>query len=354
MISNPKAKFPSHHAPPARQIYSTAASRERVPSAAPTSRDLAPHPQVLGARPPPGPARHTPCHGHPTAEFSPLPSAPANQPFPEAEVGELQVRAQGRTPPTPPRTGGLARRRTPRFAKLQKWTERLRGPLGTPSTFREERCDAAGAPRGGALGEATHDGLTPPSRPPAAAAPAAPGPAPGHPAPTARRRAPLFSRGPRRPAPSLAPVPGAPRAPLLGRAVPPSPSAPPPQRGPTPFPAAATSPQPAAPHRVSATAGGHAQAAAPARPATALRAARSRLLQPGTRRDIRARIPTPGLFLGVRPRPDRNSFFAARVRTARTPWCPSAGLASPFLSASSLSSLSRGPLLGPISPLGGS
>lgn len=96
--------------------------------------------------------------------------------------------------------------------------------------------------------------------------------------------------------------------------------------------------------RVSAPAGGRAHAAAPARPATALRAARSRLLQPGTRRDIRARIPTPGLFLGVRPRPDRNSFFAARVRTARAPRCPSAGLASPFLSASSLSSPSRSPL----------
>lgn len=95
--------------------------------------------------------------------------------------------------------------------------------------------------------------------------------------------------------------------------------------------------------RVSASAGGRAHAAAPARPATALRAARSRLLQPGTRRDIRARIPTPGLFLGVRPRPDRNSFFATRVRTVRTSWCSSAGLASPFLSASSLSSLSSSP-----------
>lgn len=61
----------------------------------------------------------------------------------------------------------------------------------------------------------------PPPRPPAAAAPAAPGPAPRHPAPTARRRAPPFSRGPRRPEPSLAPVPGAPRAPLLGRVAPP-------------------------------------------------------------------------------------------------------------------------------------
>lgn len=47
----------------------------------------------------------------------------------------------------------------------------------------------------------------------------------------------------------------------------------------------------------------------------ALSAARSRLLQPGTRRDIGARIPTPGLFLGDRPRPDRNSFLPPRVRT---------------------------------------
>lgn len=53
-------------------------------------------------------------------------------------------------------------------------------------------------------------------------------------------------------------------------------------------------------------------------PPPALRAARSRLLQPGTRRDIRARIPTPGLFLGDRPRPDRNSFLSARVRTSST------------------------------------
>lgn len=100
---------------------------------------------------------------------------------------------------------------------LEERTEWLRSPLGTPSTFREERGGAAGGPRGGAPREETHDGSggPPPPRPPP------PGLAPRHPAPTARGRAPPFSRGPRRPAPSLSPVPGAPRVPLLGLAAPP-------------------------------------------------------------------------------------------------------------------------------------
>lgn len=307
------------------------------PFCSPDSQDLFPAPAGARTRPPPGPGPDTqPNADIPTGEFDPLPPAPVNQPSPRSRSGGTLSATTG---PDAPRTGGLRSGETPRSATLEEWTEWLRGPLGTPSTFREERGGAAGGPRGGAHREAARD--SPPAGPRrrARSPPGSPQGTPPPPHGAAPLRSPEGPAAPRPASPRRPEPRGHPSSasqPLRG-------SAPHSQRGPTPFPAAATSPPPAAPHRVSATAGGRAHAAAPARPATALRAARSRLLQPGTRRDIRARIPTPGLFLGVRPRPGRNSFFAARVRTARTSWCPSAGLASPFLSASSLSSLPGSP-----------
>jgi hypothetical protein len=246
------------------------------------------------------------------------------------------VRPQGRTPPALA-VYGAGRPRDPR-----RWRN---GPSGSAAPWELRQLSGrSGAARLGAP-EVARTGrrlATVPPAGPRRRARSPPGSPQGTPPPP-HGAAPL--RSPEGPA---APRPASPRRPEprghpSSASQPLRGSAPHSQRGPTPFPAAATSPPPAAPHRVSATAGGRAHAAAPARPATALRAARSRLLQPGTRRDIRARIPTPGLFLGVRPRPGRNSFFAARVRTARTSWCPSAGLASPFLSASSLSSLPGSP-----------
>lgn len=67
-------------------------------------------------------------------------------------------------------------------------------------------------------------------------------------------------------------------------------------------------PSPRGPHRVSKPrAGVHTPQPGPA--ASTASPGDASLPQPGTRRDGRARIPTPGLFLGARPRPDRNSFL---------------------------------------------
>lgn len=360
MTSDPKAKFPSHHAPPAGREAGPFCNNPLLPETFPRTRRCS---EPAAARASPRQTTHTLPPTSPRQSSDPyLPPQRTNL-SPKHKWGNFKRdhRAAPSQTPRPARTGGLARGRTPRFAKLERWTEqRLRGPLGTPSTFREERCDAAGSPpppRWRAPGGGPRRSLpTAPrrrrrhrARSPRAR-PGAPRPHRAPPRPSVSPRAP--------PSPARAPRPASPRPPEprgrpssavpLPRPATPHPSAPhlsatrPPPQPPPPPPPHPRSPQP--PHRVSAPAGGRAHAAAPARPATALRAARSRLLQPGTRRDIRARIPTPGLFLGVRPRPDRNSFFAARVRTERAPRCPSAGLASPFLSASSLSSPSRSPL----------
>lgn len=186
------------------------------PFCSPDSQDLFPAPAGARTRPPPGPGPDTqPNADIPTGEFDPLPPAPVNQPSPRSRSGGTLSATTG---PDAPRTGGLRSGETPRSATLEEWTEWLRGPLGTPSTFREERGGAAGGPRGGAHREAARD--SPPRGPPPPR-PQPPGLAPGHPAPTARGRAPPLSRGPGRPTPSLAPAPGAARAPLLGLAAPP-------------------------------------------------------------------------------------------------------------------------------------
>lgn len=263
MTSDPKAKFPSHHAPPAGREAGPFCN-PLLPETFPRTRRCS---EPAAARASPRQTTHTLPPTSPRQSSDPyLPPQRTNL-SPKHKWGNFKRdhRAAPSQTPRPARTGGLARGRTPRFAKLEKWTEqRLRSPLGTPSTFREERCDAAGShpPPPEVARSGRRPATVPPHGPPAAAAtaPAAPGPAPGHPAPTARRRAPPFPRGPppfpgARPAPSLAPAPGAPRAPLLGGAAPPprnpAPQRPPSQRDPTPSPAAAaaatTSPQPTAP-----------------------------------------------------------------------------------------------------------
>lgn len=361
MTSDPKAKFPSHHAPPAGREAGPFCN-PLLPETFPRTRRCS---EPAAARASPRQTTHTLPPTSPRQSSDPyLPPQRTNL-SPKHKWGNFKRdhRAAPHLPDPAPRSHWRSSAREDPAVREAGEMDRAAAPRppGNSVNFQGGAVRRGGQPppppRGGALREAARDGPSP--RPPAAAttAPAAPGPAPGHPAPTARRRAPPFPRGPP-PSPARAPRPASPRPPEprgrpssavpLPRPATPHPSAPhlsatrPPPQPPPPPPPHPRSPQP--PHRVSAPAGGRAHAAAPARPATALRAARSRLLQPGTRRDIRARIPTPGLFLGVRPRPDRNSFFAARVRTARAPRCPSAGLASPFLSASSLSSPSRSPL----------
>ncbi|XP_028728694.1 vegetative cell wall protein gp1-like [Peromyscus leucopus] len=216
MTSDPKAKFPSHHAPPAGREAGPFCN-PLLPETFPRTRRCS---EPAAARASPRQTTHTLPPTSPRQSSDPyLPPQRTNL-SPKHKWGNFKRdhRAAPSQTPRPARTGGLARPRTPRFAKLEKWTEqRLRGPLGTPSTFREERCDPAGPPpphRGGALREAARDGPSP--RPPAAAAataPAAPGPARGTPPPP-RAAAPLrFPEGPPpRRAPRAQPRPG-PRSP---------------------------------------------------------------------------------------------------------------------------------------------
>lgn len=86
MTSNPKAKFPSHPAPPVRRDLPNC--KERVPSAAPSP--LSPHPQVLEPGHRPGqPQTHTLPPTSPRQSSDPyLPPQQTNLP-PEAEAGEL-------------------------------------------------------------------------------------------------------------------------------------------------------------------------------------------------------------------------------------------------------------------------
>lgn len=167
------------------------------------------------------------------------------------------------------------------------------GPQGTPSTFKEASSTTAPQPQTRcAPGEAPH---AEPARPslaqPARDTGQTPGPPSGHPAPTIAGASPLRAHparppraasphptlpaaarpGPRPPASRTPPspaVPGAPRAPLLGRAAH-RPSAPQPLPGPlaeTPPPlappASRTAPRRRGPHRVSGAAGERTHAAA--------------------------------------------------------------------------------------------
>lgn len=209
---------------------------------------------------------------------------------------------------------------------------RVSQPQGTPSTFKKATSTTAPSPtraahpgrllepspRGPACLHRPETPLRPPARPrgtppphPQAPRPAAPTrrdhptrPAAAHlgsgPVP-ARRHPVLASPEPR-------------RRPSRGRAAP-RPGAPQPRPGSlAETPAPQTRPcRPQSSPRLRRSCRAHTRRSPG--PPPALRAARSRLLQPGTRRDARARIPTPGLFLGGRPRPGRNSFLPARVRT---------------------------------------
>lgn len=247
------------------------------------------------------------------------------------------------------------------------------GPQGTPSTFRG--VTSTTAPRHQAP---CAPGEAPPAALPPAAGPATPrqtpGPPSGHPAPTSEGASPLGVH-PNTTPPGRLPAPHPPRDPgLLPAGRRPVPVSPEPRGLPS---SVAPPPTPAPP---APSPRGHPALAAPALrteprrprpspclrrswrahtrcssgPPPALRAARRRLLQPGTRRDIRARIPTPGLFLGARPGPDRNSFLPARVRTAQK---ASVSLRQPRLSVLSprlpVSFLPHGSLSEPLSPRGG-
>lgn len=228
MISSPKAKFPSHHAPPARQIYSTAASRERVPSAAPTSRDLAPHPQVLGARPPPGPARHTPCHGHPHGGVQPPTFRPSEPTFPRSRSGGTSSASTG---PDTPHPAPHRRSSAPEDPAVREATEMDRAaprPPGNSVNFQGGAVRRGGGPprwraRGGGP-RRSHPPPTAPCRCRARSPRARPG------APRPHRAPPRPSVFPRAPPPRAQPRPGA-RSPA---GAPPRPHRPPPtQRTPT-------------------------------------------------------------------------------------------------------------------------
>lgn len=222
MISSPKAKFPSHHAPPARQIYSTAASRERVPSAAPTSRDLAPHPQVLGARPPPGPARHTPCHGHPHGGVQPPTFRPSEPTFPRSRSGGTSSASTG---PDTPHPAPHRRSSAPEDPAVREATEMDRAaprPPGNSVNFQGGAVRRGGGPprwraRGGGP-RRSHPPPTAPCRCRARSPRARPG------APRPHRAPPRPSVFPRAPPPRAQPRPGA-RSPA---GAPPRPHRPPP------------------------------------------------------------------------------------------------------------------------------
>ncbi|XP_038389613.1 basic proline-rich protein-like [Canis lupus familiaris] len=303
-------------------------------------------PQVPPAGPPPCLPQIPPrplTFPHTRQEFGPKRSARFDQPSPKAEVGELlqvQPRRRGERPrheePIP--LGGPGRGEQDGGQGLPAFRPRgAPGPQGTPSTFKEASSTTAPQPRRRcAHGEAPRAEPAPPSPPPPARDPGrTPGPPSRHPAPTSAGASPLRAHPPAPPPPpprARDPDPGQPDAALPRR--PPSPAGAPPRlRRPPPAPAP-PSPYPA-PRRDAAPSdtADPADGAPPTRPSPcvrrswrartrrspgqppALSAARSRLLQPGTRRDIRARIPTPGLFLGDRPRPDRNSFLPPRMRT---------------------------------------
>lgn len=265
MTSDPKAKFPSHHAPPAGREAGPFCN-PLLPETFPRTRRCS---EPAAARASPRQTTHTLPPTSPRQSSDPyLPPQRTNL-SPKHKWGNFKRdhRAAPHLPDPAPRSHWRSSAREDPAVREAGEMDRAAAPRppGNSVNFQggavRRRGQPPPQPRGGALREAARDGPSP--RPPAAAAsataPAAPGPAPGHPAPTARRRAPPFPRGPSlpgaRPAPSLAPAPGAPRAPLLGGAAPPprnpAPQRPPSQRDPTPSPAAAatatTSPQPTAP-----------------------------------------------------------------------------------------------------------
>lgn len=262
-------------------------------------------------------------------------------------MGELlQVPPQRRTPPT---LGVHPLGETPASEPTRKERalgrsapERLRGPQGTPSTFKKVTSTLAPQPQTACVLREVQPAESTLPRPPATA-PRSPGQPSGHPAPTSPGASPLGAdpsppppvaypapRPPQRPEPATRPpasrtppCPSVPGAGGLRSSVTPHPS--PAPLSPSLAPgrnADLTPPAPKTqPHRLRPSPGLRSSWRAHTRcsqdPPPALCVARRRLLQPGTRRDIRARIPTPGLFLGDRPGPDRNSFLHARMRTRR-------------------------------------
>lgn len=289
-------------------------------------------------------------------------------------MGRLQVPQQ--RAPNAPHSGGRGSipsgRPGPRGAGSRPG--KAPGPRETPPTFREVTSRPRTPCAPGRLPQPSPRCPIPPRPRDTPPVPLRPGPASGHPAPTPSGR-PAPRCGPDRPDPLQSRLP-APRPPQRRQPAPrppasrtpPCPSVAgasglrasvalhpaPASHSPRPAPSSEgrpvrhpqpPAPSPSGPHRVpKPRAGVHTPQPGPA--ASTASPGDASLPQPGTRRDRRARIPTPGLFLGARPGETGTRSCPRACALRRRPRCPSASLAFAFLSPGCAARFSPEPSLG--------